>query len=137
MIARVIAWSVERRVLVLLTALAVSVTGVQAIRETPIDALPDLSDVQVIVRTRAPGAAPQAVEDQLTFPLSASLRSVPGATTARGYSFFGDSFVHVLFDDDTDLYWASARVQEALAQAGERLPAAARPMIGPDATGVG
>jgi Cu(I)/Ag(I) efflux system membrane protein CusA/SilA len=137
MIARIIAWSIERRMLVLLAALVVVGAGVQAVRDTSIDALPDLSDVQVIVRTRAPGAAPQVVEDQITFPLSASLLSVPGATTVRGYSFFGDSFVYVLFDDDTDLYWARARVQEMLARAAERLPAAARPMMGPDATGVG
>ena len=107
MIARVIRWSVANRLLVLLATLLVAIWGIWALRSTPIDALPDLSDVQVIVRTPYPGQAPRLVEDQVTYPLTTTLLSVPGAKTVRGYSFFGDSFVYVLFEDGTDLYWST------------------------------
>ena len=106
-------------------------------RSTPVDALPDLSDVQVIIRTNFPGQAPQIVENQVTYPLATTMLSVPGARTVRGYSFFGDSFVYVLFEDGTDLYWARSRVLEYLNQVQARLPATVQPALGPDATGVG
>ena len=137
MIARLILWSIGNRFLVLLASAALAVLGLVSMRATPVDALPDLSDVQVIVRTTWPGQAPQIVEDQVTYPLATTLVSVPGARVVRGYSFFGDSFVHVLFDDGTDLYWARSRVLEYLNQVQGRLPAGARPALGPDATGVG
>ena len=137
MIARSIALSIQHRVLVLLATLMFSVGGVYSLRTTAIDALPDLSDVQVIIRTRMPGVAPQLVEDQVTYPLTATMLAVPGATTVRGYSFFGDSYVYVLFDEHTDLYWARSRVLEYLNEAADRLPPDARPSLGPDATGVG
>ncbi len=137
MIAALIRWSVLNRFLVLLTTLLMSAVGIWAVRTTPIDALPDLSDVQVIIRTAYPGQAPQIVENQVTYPLTTTMLSVPGAKTVRGYSFFGDSFVYVLFEDGTDLYWARSRVQEYLSQVQSRLPAAAKPSLGPDATGVG
>jgi copper/silver efflux system protein len=137
MIERLIRWSVGNRFLVLLLTLFVAAWGVWAVRTTPIDALPDLSDVQVIIRTSLPGQAPQIVENQVTYPLATTMMSVPGAKTVRGYSFFGDSFVYVLFDDGTDLYWARSRVLEYLNQVQGRLPAAARTALGPDATGVG
>ncbi|MCM5680374.1 efflux RND transporter permease subunit [Schlegelella sp. S2-27] len=137
MIAALIRWSVGNRVLVLLATLLLSAWGLLALRETPIDALPDLSDVQVIIRTSYPGQAPQIVENQVTYPLSTTMLSVPGAKTVRAYSFFGDSFVYVLFEDGTDLYWARSRVLEYLSQVQGRLPAGARPALGPDATGVG
>ena len=137
MIARLIRWSVANRLLVLLATVLVAVWGIWALRSTPIDALPDLSDVQVIVRTPYPGQAPRLVEDQVTYPLTTTLLSVPGAKTVRGYSFFGDSYVYVLFEDGTDLYWARSRVLEYLRQAQSRLPAGVRPALGPDATGVG
>ncbi len=116
MIARLIRWSIANRVLVLLATLVVSAWGVVSVLRTPLDALPDLSDVQVIVRTSWPGQAPQLVEDQITYPLTTTMLSVPGAKTVRGYSFFGDSFVYVLFEDGTDLYWARSRVLEYLGQ---------------------
>ena len=137
MIAALIRWSIGNRALVLLVTLLLAAAGVVALLRTPLDALPDLSDVQVIIRTPWPGQAPQLVEDQVTYPLSTTMLSVPGAKTVRGYSFFGDSFVHVLFDDGVDLYWARSRVVEVLNQVQSRLPANARPAIGPDATGVG
>jgi Cu(I)/Ag(I) efflux system membrane protein CusA/SilA len=137
MIAAVIRAAVRARALVLLGALALLVAGLLAVRATAVDALPDLSDVQVIIRTRYPGQAPQIVENQVTYPLTTTMLSVPGAKTVRGYSFFGDSFVYVLFEDGTDLYWARSRVLEYLSQAQSRLPAAAKPALGPDATGVG
>jgi len=137
MIARLIRWSVERRFLVLLATAFLAAWGLHAVHRTAVDALPDLSDVQVIIRTTWPGQAPQIVEDQVTYPLTTTMLSVPGAKTVRGYSFFGDSFVYVLFDDGTDLYWARSRVLEYLNQAQTRLPAEARPALGPDATGVG
>lgn len=137
MIARLIRWSIAQRFLVLIAALFLAAWGIYALRQTPIDALPDLSDVQVIIRTSWPGQSPQIVEDQVTYPLTTTMLSVPGAKTVRGYSFFGDSYVYVLFDDGTDLYWARSRVLEYLNQVQARLPAAARATLGPDATGVG
>ena len=137
MIAALIRWSVANRFLVLLAAALLAVAGVWAVRTTPLDAIPDLSDTQVIIRTTFPGQAPQIVEDQVTYPLTTTMLSVPGAKAVRGYSFFGDSFVYVLFDDGTDLYWARSRVLEYLTQVAGRLPAGATPALGPDATGVG
>ena len=137
MIARLIRWSIINRALVLLATLVITAWGVVSMLRTPLDALPDLSDVQVIVRTSYPGQAPQIVENQVTYPLTTTMLSVPGARAVRGYSFFGDSFVYVLFDDGTDLYWARSRVLEYLNQAQSRLPPGARSSIGPDATGVG
>ena len=137
MIARLIRWSVNNRTLVLLVSLFVSAWGVWAVQDTPVDALPDLADVQVILRTTYPGQAPQIVENQVTYPLATTMLSVPGAKTVRGISFFGDSFVYVLFDDSTDLYWARSRVLEYLNQVQGRLPATAKTSLGPDATGVG
>ena len=137
MIAALIRWSLMNRFLVLLGSVAVAAAGLVALMRTPLDALPDLSDVQVIIRTPYPGQAPRIVEDQVTYPLTTTTLSVPGAKVVRGYSFFGDSFVYVLFDDGTDPYWARSRVLEYLNQVQARLPAAARPALGPDATGVG
>ena len=137
MIAALIRWSVANRFLVLLTTLFATGWGIWSVQNTPIDALPDLSDVQVIIRTPFPGQAPQIVENQVTYPLTTTMLSVPGAKTVRGYSFFGDSYVYVLFDDNTDLYWARSRVLEYLSQIQSRLPASAKPALGPDATGVG
>ena len=137
MIAAVIRWSLANRFFVLLGALVLLASGLVALRETPLDALPDLSDVQVVIRTPAQGQAPRLVEDQITYPLATTMLSVPGAKTVRGYSFFGDSFVYVLFADGTDPYWARSRVLESLSQVQSRLPAGARPALGPDATGVG
>ncbi|MGS1016089.1 efflux RND transporter permease subunit [Allosphingosinicella humi] len=137
MIRRLIHWSVQNRFFVMLGALALVVAGLSAVRSTPIDALPDLSDTQVIIRTSYPGQAPQIVENQVTYPLATTMLSVPGAKTVRAYSFFGDSFVYVIFEDGTDLYWARSRVLEYLNQVQGRLPETARSAIGPDATGVG
>jgi Cu(I)/Ag(I) efflux system membrane protein CusA/SilA len=137
MIEYIIRWSVRNRFLVLLAAIFVAVWGVWALRSTAVDALPDLSDVQVIIRTTYPGQAPQIVENQVTYPLTTTMLSVPGAKTVRGISFFGDSFVYVLFEDGTDLYWARSRVLEYLNQVQGRLPATAKTALGPDATGVG
>jgi copper/silver efflux system protein len=137
MIEAIIRWSVKARGLVVVAALVLTVIGFGAIRSTPVDALPDLSDVQVIIRTTYPGQAPQIVENQVTYPLTTTMLSVPGARVVRGYSFVGDSFVYVLFDDGTDLYWARSRVLEYLSQVQGRLPAGATASLGPDATGVG
>ncbi|WP_060977808.1 MULTISPECIES: efflux RND transporter permease subunit [Pseudomonadota] len=137
MIGRLIDWSANNRLFVVLGALALVLGGLLALRSTPIDALPDLSDTQVIIRTSYPGQAPQIVENQITYPLATTMLSVPGAKTVRGYSFFGDSFVYVIFADGTDLYWARSRVLEYLNQVQGRLPDTARSAIGPDATGVG
>ncbi|MDD3799416.1 MAG: efflux RND transporter permease subunit [Novosphingobium sp.] len=137
MIARLIHWSVQNRFFVVLGALALVFAGLWAVRTTPIDALPDLSDTQVIIRTNYPGQAPRIVEDQVTYPLATTMLSVPGAKTVRGYSFFGDSFVYVIFEDGTDLYWARSRVLEYLNQVQGSLPETAKSSIGPDATGVG
>lgn len=137
MIARLIRGSIANRFLVLLATLLLSAWGVHSVLRTPLDALPDLSDVQVIIRTSFPGQAPRIVENQVTYPLTTMMLSVPGAKTVRGYSFFGDSFVYVLFEDGTDLYWARSRVLEYLNQVQSRLPATAKASLGPDATGVG
>ena len=137
MIARIIHWSLANRLLVLIAAAALAVGGVLAVQRTPLDALPDLSDTQVILRTSWPGQSPQIVEDQVTYPLVTTMMSVPGATTVRGYSFFGDSYVYVLFEDGTDLYWARSRVLEYLSQVRGTLPDGVDPSLGPDATGVG
>ena len=137
MINAIIRASLQNRALVLLLALMLTAVGVHSVLRTPVDALPDLSDVQVIVRTPYPGQAPRVVEDQVTYPLTTALLSVPGSTTVRGYSFYGDSFVNVLFEDGTDPYWARSRVLEYLSQATARLPEGVRPTLGPDATGVG
>ena len=137
MIARLIRWSIANRFLVLLATLMVSAWGVWSLVRTPLDAIPDLSDVQVIIRTTFPGQAPQIVENQITYPLTTTMLSVPGAKVVRGYSMFGDSFVYILFEDGTDPYWARSRVLEYLNQVQSRLPAQAKASLGPDATGVG
>ena len=137
MIARLIRWSIANRFLVLLATLMIAGWGVWAMLRTPLDAIPDLSDVQVIIRTTYPGQAPQIVENQITYPLATTMMSVPGAKTVRGYSMFGDSFVYILFEDGTDPYWARSRVLEYLNQVQSRLPAQAKTALGPDATGVG
>jgi copper/silver efflux system protein len=137
MIAAIIRWSVANRFLILLATVFAVAWGVWSVKNTAVDALPDLSDVQVIIRTPYPGQAPQIVENQVTYPLTTTMLSVPGAKTVRGYSFFGDSYVYVLFEDGTDLYWARSRVLEYLSQVQSRLPASAKPALGPDATGVG
>ena len=137
MIANLIRWSIANRFLVLMATVLISAWGVYSVMKTPLDALPDLSDVQVIIRTPFPGQAPRIVEDQITYPLTTTMMSVPGAKVVRGYSFFGDSFVYILFEDGTDPYWARSRVLEYLNQVQSRLPAQAKPALGPDATGVG
>ncbi|MFO1364770.1 MAG: efflux RND transporter permease subunit [Burkholderiales bacterium] len=137
MIAALIRWSIANRFLVLMATALVTAWGLYAVARTPVDALPDLSDVQVIIRTTYPGQAPRIVEDQVTYPLATTMMSVAGAKTVRGYSFFGDSFVYVLFEDGTDPYWARSRVLEYLNQVQARLPPQAKPALGPDATGVG
>ncbi len=137
MIERLIHWSINNRVLVLFATLIVLGLGIFTLRHTPVDAIPDLSDVQVIIKTSYPGQSPQVVEDQVTYPLTTAMLSVPGAKTVRGFSFFGDSYVYVIFDDDTEMYWARSRVLEYLSQVAPKLPANAKPELGPDATGVG
>jgi Cu(I)/Ag(I) efflux system membrane protein CusA/SilA len=137
MIARIIHWSIGNRFLVLLAAAVLAVAGVISVARTPLDALPDLSDTQVILRTSWPGQSPQIVEDQVTYPLATTMMSVPGATTVRAFSFFGDSYVYVLFADGTDPYWARSRVLEYLSQVRDKLPDGVSPALGPDATGVG
>ena len=137
MLAKIIDWSGRNRFLVLLATLFVIVGGVYAVLKTPLDALPDLSDVQVIVYTEYPGQAPQVVEDQVTYPLTTSMLSVPKSKVVRGFSFFGASFVYIIFEDGTDIYWARSRVLEYLNFAAGRMPKGVTPQIGPDATGVG
>lgn len=137
MIEGIIRWSVQNRFFVLLATLILVGVGGWSLKNTPVDAIPDLSDVQVIIKTSYPGQAPQVVEDQVTYPLTTAMLSVPGAVTVRGYSFFGDSYVYVIFDEDTDAYWARSRVLEYLSQVAPTLPPNARPQLGPDATGVG
>jgi copper/silver efflux system protein len=137
MIGRVIDWSISNRILVLILAALMVLVGAESLTRLPLDALPDLSDVQVIVKTDYPGQAPQFVEDQLTYPLAASLASVPGTKAVRGFSMFGESFVYVIFKDGTDLYWARSRILENLSQLGQRLPPGVAPQLGPDASGVG
>jgi len=137
MIANIIRWSIENRFLVVILTLLFTGWGVYSLSKTPLDAIPDLSDVQVIIKTTYPGQAPQVVEDQVTYPLTTAMLSVPGATTVRGYSFFNDSYVYIIFEDGTDLYWARSRVLEYLSQVAPTLPQEARSALGPDATGVG
>ena len=137
MIAKLIRWSIGNRFLVLLATIIITAWGIWSLQRTPLDAIPDLSDVQVIIRTSYPGQAPQIVENQVTYPLTTTMLSVPGAKTVRGYSFFGDSFVYILFEDGTDPYWARSRVLEYLNQVQSRLPPQAKTALGPDATGVG
>ncbi|MGI8487718.1 efflux RND transporter permease subunit [Pectobacterium sp. S5] len=137
MIAYVIRWSLKNRLLVLLAALFMAAWGLLSLQKTPLDALPDLSDVQVIIRVSYPGKAPQVVENQVTYPLTTTMLSVPGAKTVRGFSMFGDAYVYVLFEDGTDPYWARSRVLEYLSQVQSSLPADAKTSLGPDATGVG
>ena len=137
MIAHIIDWSIRNRMLVILLTVMLTGWGIYAVKHTPLDAIPDLSDVQVIIKTSYPGQAPQVVEDQVTYPLTTAMLSVPRAVNVRGYSFFGDSFVYVIFEDGTDPYWARSRVLEYLNQAASKLPLNARPQLGPDATGVG
>ena len=137
MIAQLIRWSAANRLMVMLVTLMIAAWGVFAMLKTPLDAIPDLSDTQVIIRTQWSGQAPQIVENQVTYPLTTTMLSVPGVKTVRGYSFFGDSFVYILFNDGTDQYWARSRVLEYLSQISSRLPKGASPSLGPDATGVG
>ncbi|QJR81313.1 efflux RND transporter permease subunit [Alteromonas pelagimontana] len=137
MIAAIIRWSVNNRFLVLLATLLLIGAGIYSVKSTPVDAIPDLSDVQVIIKTSYPGQAPQVVEDQVTYPLTTAMLAVPGARTVRGFSFFGDSYVYIIFDETTDLYWARSRVLEYLSQVAPSLPEAAKSQLGSDATGVG
>ena len=137
MIENLIGWSIRNRVLIVILSVILVIAGIYVLRETPVDAIPDLSDVQVIIKTSYPGQAPQVVEDQVTYPLTTAMLSVPYAVTVRGYSFFGDSYVYVIFEEGTDLYWARSRVLEYLSQVSSRLPPGAQPELGPDATGVG
>ncbi|WHR52397.1 efflux RND transporter permease subunit [Vibrio furnissii] len=137
MINAIIRWSLHNRFLVLVATIALIAGGLFSVKQTPVDAIPDLSDVQVIIKTSYPGQAPQVVEDQVTYPLTTAMLAVPGAVTVRGYSFFGDSYVYIIFNDKTDMYWARSRVLEYLSQVAPKLPANAKPTLGPDATGVG
>ena len=137
MIEAIIRWSVANRFIVLILTAFLAAGGLYALSRTPLDAIPDLSDVQVIIKTTYPGQAPQVVEDQVTYPLATAMLAVPGAVTVRGYSFFNDSYVYIIFEDGTDLYWARSRVLEYLSQVAPTLPKGARPALGPDATGVG
>lgn len=137
MINAIIRWSISNRFLILVATIALTLGGLYSVKNTPVDAIPDLSDVQVIIKTSYPGQAPQVVEDQVTYPLTTAMLAVPGAETVRGYSFFGDSYVYIIFNDDTDMYWARSRVLEYLSQVAPKLPASAKPTLGPDATGVG
>ena len=137
MIVRLIEWSLRNRFLVLLACIAMAVWGVFAARGMALDAIPDLSDVQVIIKTPFPGQSPQTVEDQIGYPLTRALLAVPKSTAVRGVSMYGESFIYVIFEDGTDPYWARSRVQEYLAQAQAQLPEGVRPTLGPDATGVG
>jgi Cu(I)/Ag(I) efflux system membrane protein CusA/SilA len=137
MINAIIHWSIHNRFFVLLATFMLIGGGLYSLKNTSVDAIPDLSDVQVIVKTSYPGQAPQVVEDQVTYPLTTALLSVPNAKTVRGFSFFGDSYIYIIFDDDTDLYWARSRVLEYLSQVAPTLPETAKPQLGPDATGVG
>ncbi len=137
MLERIIVWSVENRKIVLVVTAVLAVAGTWAMATTPVDAVPDLSDVQVIVFTEMGGQAPQIVEDQVTYPISTAMLAVPNTRTVRGISQFGLSFVYVIFEDDTDLYWARSRVLEALNTIQGDLPESVQPQLGPDATGVG
>ena len=137
MIAKTIEWSIKNRFLVLIITFLIAASGIYSLLKTPVDAIPDLSDVQVIIKTSYPGQAPQVVEDQVTYPLATAMLAVPGAVTVRAYSYFGDSYIYIIFKDGTDLYWARSRVLEYLNQVAGQLPSGATPQLGPDATGVG
>tara|TARA_R110002072_G_C7944457_1_gene532730 strand:+ start:2121 stop:2729 length:609 start_codon:yes stop_codon:yes gene_type:complete len=137
MVNYIIKWSINNRFLVLVATFFLIALGIYALKNTPVDAIPDLSDVQVIIKTNYPGQAPQVVEDQVTYPLATAMLAVPGAVTVRAYSFFGDSYVYIIFEDGTDIYWARSRVLEYLNQISSKLPSNAKPELGPDATGVG
>jgi len=137
MLEKIIGWSINNKFLVILLTLFAVIGGSYALKNTPVDAIPDLSDVQVIIYTEYPGQAPQVVEDQVTYPLTTQMLSVPGAKVVRGYSFFGSSFVYIIFDDGTDMYWARSRVLEYLNTLSGKLPQGVTPILGPDATGVG
>src|ERR1700738_4238188 len=137
MIGAIIRWSIQNRLLILLMTALLVFWGIFTIRNTTVDAIPDLSDVQVIIKTDFPGQAPQVVEDQVTYPLTTAMLAVPGAVTVRGESGFGVSYVYVIFKDGTDLYWARSRVLEYLSSITTRLPPGAKISLGPDATGVG
>jgi len=137
MLAKIIEASIKNRFMVLMMTLLITIWGLISLSKTPLDAIPDLSDVQVIVKTSFPGQVPQVVEDQVTYPITTTMLSVPKATVVRGFSFFGDSYVYIIFEDGTDIYWARARVQEYLSQAASQLPKGVEPRLGPDATGVG
>ncbi|WP_133128597.1 efflux RND transporter permease subunit [Legionella nagasakiensis] len=137
MIAKTIQWSIKNRFLVLIITFLIAASGIYSLLKTPVDAIPDLSDVQVIIKTSYPGQAPQVVEDQVTYPLATAMLAVPGAVTVRAYSYFGDSYIYIIFKDGTDLYWARSRVLEYLNQVAGQLPPGATPQLGPDATGVG
>ena len=134
---RLIRWSIQNRLLVIVATLILAGWGWLAMKDIALDAIPDLSDVQVIIRTDFPGQSPQVVEDQVTYPITTTMLAVPGASAVRGYSFFGDSYVYVIFEDGTDLYWARTRVLEYLNQAAADLPDGVQPRLGPDASGVG
>ncbi|MEE9310174.1 MAG: efflux RND transporter permease subunit [Cocleimonas sp.] len=137
MLEKIIEASIKNRFLVIIFTVIITLWGIVSLSKTPLDAIPDLSDVQVIVKTSFPGQVPQVVEDQVTYPITTTMLSVPKATVVRGFSFFGDSYVYVIFEDGTDIYWARARVQEYLSQAASQLPKGVEPRLGPDATGVG
>ena len=137
MIQAIIKWSIINRPLIVLLSLLLAFWGVRSISSIPLDAIPDLSDTQVIIKSSYPGQSPQIIEDQLTYPIASAMMSVPGATTVRAYSFFGDSYVYVLFEDDIDPYWARSRVSEYLNQIEKTLPQGATASLGPDASGVG
>lgn len=137
MIAALIRWSARNLFLILIGSVLATGAGIYAVRNVPLDALPDLSDTQVIIYTEYSGQAPQVIEDQVTYPLSTSMLSVPRSKVVRGFSFFGVSFVYVIFEDGTDIYWARSRVLEYLSSAARTLPAGVTPTLGPDATGVG
>ena len=137
MLAKIIAGSINNKFLVVLATFFIVVGGIYSLFNTPVDAIPDLSDVQVIIFTEYPGQAPQVVEDQVTYPLTTQMLAVPGAKVVRGYSFFGYSFVYLIFEDGTDMYWARSRVLEYLNYVSGRLPQGVTPVLGPDATGVG
>jgi copper/silver efflux system protein len=136
-IANLIRWSINHRLLVLLTTVLICIWGIWSVKTMPVDAIPDLSDVQVIIKTSYPGQSPQVVEDQITYPISTSMLAVPGAVAVRGFSYYGDSYVYVIFSDNTDIYWARSRVLEYLNQVNDQLPKGVTPKLGPDATGVG
>ena len=137
MLKAIIEFSLRNRALVLLATAALTLGGIFALRNLPIDAIPDLSDTQVIIYTEWPGQAPQIVQDQVTYPITTKMLSVPNARAVRGYSFYGFSFVYIIFEDGTDPYWARSRVLEYLSSLGRQLPAGVTPSLGPDATGVG